>query len=290
MRAIAFPILIAILVTPSPAWARIVEDQRWLPVTVKDSKGQDVSRQIMVTFVYDDSARQPHPALVLNHGRAPAAAERAALGRAVYFEASSWFAKLGFMVAVPTRIGYGVTGGPDVENTGDCGKKDYAPGYEASTRQTLAVLEYMRGWKEVAKDRTVVVGQSFGGTTAIAIAARNTPGVQATVNFAGGGGGRPVTHPGNPCDQPKLKKLFADYGKTARIPTLWVYSANDQFFGPTLPKVWFDEFKAAGGRGDFAGFPAHGENGHQLFTRGQALWQPRVLEFLRANGYPDLGT
>jgi dienelactone hydrolase len=146
----------------------------------------------------------------------------------------------------------------------------------------------MRGWKDAAKDRAVVAGQSYGGTTAIAVAARNTPGVQATINFAGGAGGRPKTNPGKPCDPNQIKQLFAGYGKTARVPTLWVYSENDQYFGPKLPKSWFDAFRAQGGKGEFAAHPPFGDDGHRLFTGAPESWQPRVLEFLRANGYPKM--
>ena len=277
-----------LILVSGAAHPRIVEEKRWVPVKVTDAKGRTVSRDIMVTFIHDDDMKPPYPALVLGHGRAAAAAERKAMGRASFLQVSSWFARLGFMVAVPTRIGYGVTGGDDVEYTGDCNSKSYAPGYAASAAQTLQVLAYMRGWKEVAKDRAVVAGQSFGGTTAIAIAADNTPGVQATINFAGGAGGRPKTHPQKPCDTAQIKALFAGYGKTARIPTLWVYSANDMYFGPVLPKAWFEAFRAAGGKGEFAAYPPFADDGHRLFTGDPATWQPRVLEFLRANGYSSL--
>ena len=205
----------------------------------------------MVTIFYDAAATRPSPLLVLNHGRAPGAPERLALGRAQFSAPSKWFAQRGFVVAVPTRIGYGVTGGPDVEYTGSCQQKNYSPGYAASAAETLAVIDYLRGWKEVAKDRTVVAGILFGGTTAITIAAMNLPGVQATINFAGGGGGDPKSHLEKPYGQPKLKQLFTEYGKTAHTPTLWIYAENDRYFGPRLPKVWFDAFKAAGGYGQF---------------------------------------
>ncbi|MFO1424949.1 MAG: alpha/beta hydrolase [Candidatus Competibacteraceae bacterium] len=268
--------------------SRLIVEKRWVPVNVTDSSGNDVSQDIMVTIFHDDDAPMPYPALVLNHGRAPHAEKRAALGRAQYSAASRWLAQLGFMVAVPTRIGYGVSGGKDVEFTGDCGNKDYAPGYAVSATQTLAVLEYLRGRKEVEKDRAVIMGQSFGGTTAITIAAMNPPGVQAVVNFAGGGGGNSKTRPQNPCGQSKLKKLFADYGKTAHIPTLWIYTENDLYMGPKLPKVWFDAFRSSGGTGEFVLFPPNGEDGHGLFTHAPEVWQPKVLEFLRANGYPNI--
>ena len=129
------------------------------------------------------------------------------------------------------------------------------------------------------------MGLSFGGATAITVASLDPPGVQGAVNFAGGAGGNPIDRPQNPCSQPALKRLFAGYGKTARMPTLWIYSENDQYFGPALPREWFAAFKASGGVGEFAPFPPVGSNGHYMFSRAPALWQPRVREFLAAIGY-----
>src|SRR5262249_23922676 len=158
------------------------------------------------------------------------AAVRAALTHKPYEAAARWLTGFGFLVALPVRVGYGATGGDDVEDSGDCGRKNYPPVYEASAVQTLAGLEVARKRAGTVKDRAVVVGQSFGGTTAITVAARMPPGIQGTINFAGGGGGNPDDRPGNPCGQAGLRTLFEGYGKSARIPTLWIYSENDQYW------------------------------------------------------------
>ncbi len=278
--------VIALLISMAAA-AKVVEDKRWIAAKVINGSGKEVSRQIMVTIFYDDAAPQPYPALILNHGRATTPQGHKDLGRAQYSNTSRWLAERGFIVAVPTRIGYGVTGGPDVESSGACAYRNYPPAYAASAAQTVTVLEYLRGWKEVAKDRAVVMGQSFGGTTAVTIASMNVPGVQAAINFAGGGGGNPDTHPEKPCSANRLKQLFGDYGKTARVPVLWIYTENDRYFGPTLPRQWFDAFKASGGKGEFVIYPPNGADGHGLFTHAPEIWKPKVTEFLRANGYPE---
>jgi dienelactone hydrolase len=263
------------------------EEQLNLPVKVTAARGKQVERTLTVMVFSDPANPQPAPVMVLNHGRSSTAAGRREVGRARFTEASRFFVQRGFIVAVPTRIGYGVTGGDDIESTGGCGSKDYPPGYSVAAQQTLAVLAKVRERADAAKDRAVVAGISFGGTTAITIAALNSPGVQAGINFAGGGGGDPKGRPQNPCGQPALKKLFADYGKTAKIPTLWVYAENDMYFGPRLPRVWFDAYRAAGGPGEFVMFAPHGEDGHGLFTRAPQVWQPRVAEFLSARGFPQ---
>ena len=89
------------------------------------------------------------------------------MARARYSEASDWFARQGFLVAVPTRIGYGITGGDDVEDSGDCRQRRYPPVYQAAAVQTMRVLELLRARPDVAPDRAVIVGQSFGGMTAV---------------------------------------------------------------------------------------------------------------------------
>lgn len=284
MKALVAALLL--LAALAPSQARLVEDQFELPVRVGDAYGKAIAQTIRVTVFRDDEVEGARPLAVINHGRAPEAAARAAMGRARYSVAARWFVRQGFIVAVPTRIGYGVSGGEDVEDTGGCTGKRYEPGYAAAAAQTLALLQYMHSRDDVLKDRTLVLGQSYGGTTAVAVAALAPPGVAAVINFAGGGGGNPKTQPGRPCASHLLERLFAGYGRTARLPTLWIYAENDLFFGPTLPKEWFEAFRRAGGHGEFVQFPAAGDDGHSLFTAFPATWQPVVADFLHRNGYP----
>src|SRR5215470_10161012 len=100
-----------LLLVAASSQARLVEEKQWVAAKASDGYGREVKRDIMVTVFYDDAAPQPMPALILNHGRAGTSQGRADLGRAQYSVASHWFVERGFIVAVPTRIGYGVTGG-----------------------------------------------------------------------------------------------------------------------------------------------------------------------------------
>jgi dienelactone hydrolase len=278
----------ASLLVVAGAQARLREEQIDLPVKVVDSNGKAIEQSIKVTVFSDADNATPAPVLVLNHGRAAAPADRAGLGRARYGDASRYLVKRGFIVAVPTRIGYGVTGGEDVEDSGACDRKTYLPGFTAAARQTLAVLEAVRQRRDAARDRGLVMGQSYGGATAVAVAALNPPGVQAAINFAGGNGGNPKGRPQRPCAPQLLEKAFGSYGGTAQVPMLWVYTENDMYFGPTLPREWFRAFTAAGGKAEFVQFPPHGDDGHSLFLRFPAVWQPKVGEFLDGIGFPVL--
>jgi len=267
------------------AQARVVEEQMDVPVPVKNIWGKEVAQNIRVTVWSDDANPRPAPIAIVNHGRAPDAQGRAALGRARYTDASRYLLRRGFVVVVPTRVGYGVSGGEDVEDTGACNNRNFAPAFAAAAQQMLAALHAVRQRPDVAPDRVLVIGQSFGGASTVALAAMNPPGVQAAINFAGGSGGDPKGRPQNPCSPAVLERTYGQYGAQAKVPMLWIYTENDMFFGPQLPRQWHAAFTQAGGKARFVQFPPHGEDGHSLFTRFPEVWQPAVSEFLDANGF-----
>jgi dienelactone hydrolase len=273
----------ALLLAARGAGAAIVEELVRVPVVVRHEILGEVRHELPVT-VFRDDARPRAPFVVLGHGRATSATANAALGQARYTANSRYLVSLGFAVFVPTRIGYGIAGGQDLEYSGECAAKRYAPGYDAAAQQTRAVVAYARGRPDIDPGRGLVMGQSYGGATAIAVAADPPEGVRAAVNFAGGGGGRPSTHPGQPCSPMAMERLFGGYGATARIPTLWLYAPNDRYMGERHPRAWFEAFLRAGGRGRFVALPEHGEDGHSSFTRNPGAWRPAFEAFLREAG------
>jgi dienelactone hydrolase len=281
-RKVTYPafLLATLLLAAGTAQAKTVEEIITLPVEVTDAKKRVVRHTITVTVWRDDTmARQPF--LILNHGRAVNAEGRAKVGRARYSDNSAYLVRQGFAVFVPTRIGYGVTSGPDVEDSGACNARNYPPVYEAAAEQSIAVIDYAKQRPYVDATRGLVMGQSFGGAAAITLAARNIPGVRAAVNFAGGGGGNPGTRPQDPCSPERLVRLFASYGTTARIPTLWLYSENDRYFGAEKPRQWMEGFIKAGGSGRFVQLPPYKEDGHPSFTGQPQSWRPEFEAFVK---------
>ena len=264
--------------------AKTVEEAIELPVSASNIHGRSFSQTIKVVIWRDDE-RARAPFLVLNHGRPAQAAEMATMGIVRYAESSKYFVGKGFAVFVPTRLGYGATGGEDVEYSGACEAKKYPPAYEAAVQQLLKVVEHARGLPYVDSARGLIVGQSMGGMTAIALAAKNPPGVLAAVNFAGGGGGDPAARPENPCRYDLLEALFGEYGAKARIPTLWLYSENDRYWGKKKPLAWFAAFRAQGGTGEFVQLPPFGADGHAAFTRNPDAWRPAFDAFMRRQGF-----
>jgi dienelactone hydrolase len=278
------------LLVMSDAQAALQEEVIRLRAQVTNMYGKVVEQEFVVTVFSDDATRDLRkPIAIVLHGRAADADKRAAMGRATYKVNAQWLAEQGFLVAVPTRIGYGVSGGEDVEDSGSCSRKYYPPAYQAAADQTLVVLKYLQQRADVDKDRAVVIGQSFGGATVITLAAMNPVGLKAVINFAGGGGGNPATRAGDPCAPSSLEQMFAKYGQTARIPSLWIYTENDQWMGAEYPVQWHRAFVNAGGVGEFVQFGPNGKDGHALFTQAPDVWRHRVRSFFEQHGLLQRG-
>ena len=101
---------------PMSARANVVEEVIEVPMSFKTLHWGEFTQNIKVT-VFRDTQREKSPYLLLNHGR-PVASERFKFTRSRYLSSSRYFVSLGFAVFVPTRVGYGVTGGPDMEASG----------------------------------------------------------------------------------------------------------------------------------------------------------------------------
>jgi pimeloyl-ACP methyl ester carboxylesterase len=72
------------------------------------------------------------------------------------------------------------------------------------------------------------------------------------------------------------------FGKTTHVPTLWIYSENDHYFGPKLAQDVYDAFHATTqGSAEFIEDPNCGYDGHMLIRRCPDVWHPSVAAFLQ---------
>ncbi len=247
-------------------------------------------REEVVNALLDGSAIQvtvfrpegpgPHPLAVLSHGSPRSASARRA-GRIRYETQSHAFVARGFAVAVPTRRGYGESGGEWAEGYGRCDDPDYEAAGRESARDLRAAVDALRADAAIDTARIVLVGQSAGGWASLAAASEPFPGLAAVVNFAGGRGSR---GPDDVCGEDRLVDAAAAYGRSTRVPQLWMYTENDRFFRPALGRRMHEAFVATGGRARFVLAPAFGTDGHAYFARGTAHWMPEVDAFLGSQG------
>ena len=132
----------------------------------------------------------------MSHGRATTE-RRAQQARQRFEPLARYLVSMGFVVLVPTRVGYGDTYGDfDPEDHGGCNAMRVEPVATAASDQVIAALSFARTLPYVDASRWVAMGQSVGGLTTVAVAWRNPPGLVGAINFAGGSGGDPERRPG----------------------------------------------------------------------------------------------
>lgn len=238
----------------------------------------------LYTRLCHPAAPGPARLVVINHGSPGDASVRPAMRPgSCQGEAVRWFTARGFLVALPMRRGYGQTGGPWAEGFGGCSRAEYTRAGQETARDILSVVQAMRARPGVAAAPAIVVGQSAGGWGALALAAQNPSEVGAVVNMAGGRGGWRGHVPNNVCRPENLVGAAGDFGATARLPSLWIYAANDSFFDHALARDMAAAWRNAGAPVTLRLVPAFGRDGHGLFfgQGGSAVWGPEVEAFLR---------
>jgi dienelactone hydrolase len=241
----------------------------------------DHERDLAATTYMPDGPG-PFPLIVLSHGSPPDARDRPKVGRYREIPQIRTFVQLGFAVIVPIRRGFGATGGSYEEGAGSCSNPDYTAAGEQAARDVLAALDYAQRLPQVDRNHVVLVGQSAGGFASLAAASFAPKGLVAVVNFSGGRGGNPSTHPGMPCGAQQMADTIGHFASTTRVPVLWHYVQNDKFFEPDVVASWFASFQAAGGQGQKIVEPPFGRNGHGMFAVKDSIpiWLPYFEQFL----------
>ena len=248
-------------------------------VEVSDLYGKTKTQPVVIT-VFRPAGEMPAPLLILNHRRAIGSA-RQSQGRQRFVDQAKYFVAKGFVVMVPTRIGYGETyGAIDPEESDACRSPQLNAKNAALFKQMMAVHAFAQTQNYVDAKHWVVAGQSLGGYASVVTARLAPQGLVAAINFAGGYGGNPQSRRGNPCGAQAWVHALHDRGSTQIPPVLWVYWHNDWFWGDDLPQQWFEAFIAGGGRGQLHHLPALQVDGHGGFTRDMPGWMPRVDAFL----------
>jgi dienelactone hydrolase len=218
-----------------------------------------------------------HPLAVLTHGSSRKPEEHADVSPWQQLPQALWFARRGWVALVVVRRGYGRSGGEeDSRHAGRCPATTYEDAGEYAAQDLRIALDYGRALPNVSSGGAVVVGVSSGGLATVALTANNPPGVAAAISFAGGRGSRADHDVCNPGD---LISAFRDYGKTSRVPMLWIYAQNDKFFWPDLAEKFDEAFRSKGGNDQLIIAPPFGEDGHALFHR-PSVWGETVERFL----------
>ena len=264
----------------SPPAAPLVEEVWGLPLPLPS-----------IAYVVHPAGNGPFPLVIMNHGVAMDPKERSFFPLVEFREAAFWFARRGYFVVAPAGPGYGGVGmdmpkrgihGVFFQKIGKCSNPNFRDAGLAVAGIDLATIKYLSGRKEVVADNIIVVGQSAGGWGSIALASQNPSMIKAVIVFAAGRGGRVDGKPNNNCNPDKLVAATAEFGRTARLPMLWIYTENDTYFGPDLSRRMHEAFVGAGGDAEYHLVGPFGNEGHGLIDarEGVPIWSPLVSRFL----------
>ncbi len=235
----------------------------------------------------------PMPLAVIAHGRAGPGPKMKQQNIHELTQLVEYFARLGYVAVMVNRRGYGDSQGDDHEGTGPCQAVDVARElsmYNAGADDLSGIIEAIKTRPFVDGQRVLVVGQSMGGAAAVAMASRRVPGVLGVINFAGGNGSQAdkIEADGNAhlCGRNALIAAMATFGRTAQLPSLWIYAENDKRFFPTVSRPMMAAYGAGTTLGQFHLMPPYGDNGHSNW-KNQEGWRPYVEPFLKTLGLPS---
>jgi dienelactone hydrolase len=232
---------------------------------------------MMETTVFQPNGTGPFPLIIINHGKDPGSPN--AQPRDRFYHMAHAFVERGYAVMVPMRQGFASSTG----RYRDHGCDMTANGYSQAS-DVLDALNYAREQPWVDAQHIVIAGQSYGGLATIALGTQPLPGVRGLLNFAGG-----LRDESDGCDwKSELVTAYANYGANAKIPSLWMYGANDSLFGPDLARNMHDAYALAGGQGRLVEYAAFKRDSHGMVASrdGEKIWLAETEQFLRQVGMP----
>ncbi len=211
------------------------------------------------------------------------AAERRKMSPYGSYPVALEFVRRGYAVAIVMRRGYGTSGGNYIEGVACDSDGNFTRSGLLAAADIRAAIDFVSKRADVDPNVVIAAGESAGGFSSLALSSVAPQGLKAVISFAGGRGS---TGPFQICQQGKLEQAFANYGKTSRVPTLWIYAENDTFFEPKVAQAFYRAFTGTGGIAEFIAHPRHGEDGHNFIYRGIDLWAAYVDDFLRKHKLP----
>lgn len=224
----------------------------------------------------------PFRLAVVNHGSDQVLAARMQMPMPSFPGLTDWLLARGYAVLLPQRPGHGETGGRYLEDQGSCGRARYVESGLATADSIQSAIDFMTKQPFIKSTGILVVGNSAGAWGALALASRNPANVAAVVNFSGGRGGRNRGKADNNCSADRLIAAAGEFGRTARIPTLWLYAQNDSFFPPDISGEMAEVFNRSGGYVDYVLLPPVAAEGHRLISTNPpgATWAEPLERFL----------
>lgn len=256
----------------------------WVPATA-DATAHTAN---LVGHVYRPQGEGPWGLVVLSHGT-PAGKEARETLTDEYGPQARAIAGLGYVVVTGLRRGYGASDGPLADRYGSCSAPDYQHAAQESARDVAAIMRYGQALPFVDSGNVVLMGKSAGGFASLALAAQQPVGLRGVINFAGGRGAQPQMRAKHSiCNEAALLKTITGFAQTTKVPMLWIYAQNDNYFRPALVEMMSKRYQRASKTLDLEIHfvkPANAarDGGHGYFdkTANINFWLSDVQDFLK---------
>jgi dienelactone hydrolase len=280
MRVWYFGLVVALCGLAAAAQAQtsdLIEDHGFLRASI----GQRTVR-LESLIVKRKDADGKLPVALIAHGK-PATQGRMLDDRATdYLRQARDLARRGWLAVVPMRRGFGGSDGPSPIPM-SCASTSFLERFAADADDLQAALEAVGKRPDADMSRVIAIGVSAGGAAVTAFSARNPQGLKAVVSMSGG-----LRFPACPKED-LLVAAYREYGTKSRVPSLWIYAANDSFFGPALVERMQGAFLDGGGDVKLVMLDADARfDGHYIFgiTTARIKWLPQLDAFLRFHKLP----
>lgn len=229
------------------------------------------------TMLFRPAGPGPHPAIVYAHGNEPDPSD-------LFETVGPALASRGYLVVGSHRRGSGLSADQGINLLRRLTEIERREGIEARSRVAIAELEgphlddiaaavrYARALPEVAADRVLVIGNSFGGVLAL-LAAEKGLGLAGAADFAGAAL--------NWERSALFRERLARAARAAKIPVFLGQAENDHSTEPTrqLAAAMADAGKVHRAR-IYPPFGLTPGEGHSLGVDGVEIWLDEVTAFL----------
>lgn len=287
LRALGLLAALAIAVPPPavaaedlPLGGPLQEQNGFLRI---QAKGREVRLESLI--VRPEGATGRLPLAIITHGRNSSSLSMGDLRAPRYATLARDLARRGWLAAVVMRRGAGQADGP-LPSLTSCPAPDIASSLEDDADDIAGALRALQARPDVDGQRVILLGESAGGATAMALMRRKPPGLRGVVNVAGGLNLEGCRERG----QDALVGAMADWQGPGAVPQLWIYARNDELFPPPLVARMRKAALDAGADVRFIDLPELKPRGHMAFLHGQArhLWLREMDASLRAWDLPTI--
>jgi dienelactone hydrolase len=270
----AMAVFATLVTVPQPALAAsdLIEDRGFLRVNLD---GHDVRLEGLIVKRADAEGRLPIALIV--HGKPADLGNMEREHTDSVVRQARDLAARGWLAVAAMHRGFGQSDGPYPPGM-TCDPRALVQRLNSDADELAAVLSRVTQRPDADATRIIVIGVSAGGADAVALAARNPPGLLAVVSVSGG-----LQIRNCPTWQDNLVAAEKAFGALAKMPQLWLYARNDSFFEPGLVERMRSAALDGGADIKLVMFNPMGSDGHDLFgmVLGRVAWLRELDAFLR---------